>query len=37
MQPPRFLKAGDVVRVEIEGIGYIENRVITEPSDTAIF
>ena len=34
MQPPRFLVAGDVVRVEIEGIGHIENRVIAEP-DTA--
>ena len=35
MQPPRFLAAGDVVRVEVEGIGYIENRVIDEPADTA--
>jgi 2-keto-4-pentenoate hydratase/2-oxohepta-3-ene-1,7-dioic acid hydratase in catechol pathway len=35
MQPPRFLTAGDVVRVEVEGIGYIENRVIDEPADTA--
>jgi 2-keto-4-pentenoate hydratase/2-oxohepta-3-ene-1,7-dioic acid hydratase in catechol pathway len=34
MQPPQFLRAGDVVRVEIEGIGYIENRVIDEPADT---
>ena len=25
--PPRFLKAGDVVRVEIDGIGALENRV----------
>lgn len=25
MQPPSFLKNGDVVRVEIEGIGHIEN------------
>ncbi|MDX2116504.1 MAG: fumarylacetoacetate hydrolase family protein [Planctomycetota bacterium] len=25
--PPRFLRAGDVVRVEIEGLGAIENRV----------
>jgi 2-keto-4-pentenoate hydratase/2-oxohepta-3-ene-1,7-dioic acid hydratase in catechol pathway len=31
MDPPRFLEAGDVVRVEIGGIGYIENRVIEEP------
>jgi len=27
MDPPAFLKAGDVVRCEIEGIGAIENRV----------
>ena len=25
MQPPRFLSAGDVVRIEIDGIGAIEN------------
>ena len=28
MQPPQFLKAGDVVRCEVESIGMIENRVI---------
>ena len=27
MEPPRFLKAGDIVRCEIDGIGAIENRV----------
>ena len=27
MQPPCFLKSGDVVRCEIDGIGAIENRV----------
>lgn len=27
MDPPRFLKPGDVVRCEIDGIGAIENRV----------
>ena len=27
MTPPRFLAPGDVVRVEIEGIGVLENRV----------
>jgi 2-keto-4-pentenoate hydratase/2-oxohepta-3-ene-1,7-dioic acid hydratase in catechol pathway len=32
MRPPRFLTAGSVVRVEIEGIGHIENRVIEEPA-----
>ena len=26
MRPPQFLKAGDVVRVEIDGLGAIENR-----------
>ncbi|WP_010188360.1 fumarylacetoacetate hydrolase family protein [Sphingomonas sp. PAMC 26605] len=28
MDPPRFLKPGDVVRCEIDGIGAIENKVI---------
>jgi len=32
MKPPQLLKAGDVVRVGIEGIGEIENPVIDEPS-----
>jgi 2-keto-4-pentenoate hydratase/2-oxohepta-3-ene-1,7-dioic acid hydratase in catechol pathway len=27
-EPPKFLKAGDVVRIEIEKTGYIENRFI---------
>jgi 2-keto-4-pentenoate hydratase/2-oxohepta-3-ene-1,7-dioic acid hydratase in catechol pathway len=27
MKPPRFLKYGDVVRIEIEGIGVLENAV----------
>jgi 2-keto-4-pentenoate hydratase/2-oxohepta-3-ene-1,7-dioic acid hydratase in catechol pathway len=31
MKPPSLLKAGDVVRIEIEGIGEIENPVIDEP------
>jgi 2-keto-4-pentenoate hydratase/2-oxohepta-3-ene-1,7-dioic acid hydratase in catechol pathway len=35
MRPPRFLVAGDVVRVEIERIGTIENPVIAEPDETA--
>jgi 2-keto-4-pentenoate hydratase/2-oxohepta-3-ene-1,7-dioic acid hydratase in catechol pathway len=34
MDPPGLLKAGDVVRIEIEGIGVLENPVIDEP-DTA--
>ena len=36
MQPPRWLKAGDEVRVEIEKIGYIEHRVVTEDAATII-
>jgi 2-keto-4-pentenoate hydratase/2-oxohepta-3-ene-1,7-dioic acid hydratase in catechol pathway len=35
MKPPHLLVAGDVVRIEIEGIGQIENPVIAEPDDTA--
>jgi 2-keto-4-pentenoate hydratase/2-oxohepta-3-ene-1,7-dioic acid hydratase in catechol pathway len=31
MKPPKYLKVGDVCRVEIEGIGFIENRVVAEP------
>jgi 2-keto-4-pentenoate hydratase/2-oxohepta-3-ene-1,7-dioic acid hydratase in catechol pathway len=33
MRPPRYLKVGDVCRVEIEGIGYIQNRVVAEPQE----
>jgi 2-keto-4-pentenoate hydratase/2-oxohepta-3-ene-1,7-dioic acid hydratase in catechol pathway len=28
MKPPRYLKAGDVVKVEIEGLGAIENKFV---------
>jgi 2-keto-4-pentenoate hydratase/2-oxohepta-3-ene-1,7-dioic acid hydratase in catechol pathway len=31
LNPPSFLKPGDVVRVEIESLGYIENKIITDP------
>jgi 2-keto-4-pentenoate hydratase/2-oxohepta-3-ene-1,7-dioic acid hydratase in catechol pathway len=34
MKPPKLLSIGDVVRVEIEGLGTLENRVVPEP-DTA--
>ena len=33
--PPRWLKTGDTVRIEFDGIGAIENRVIDEPDETA--
>jgi len=35
MKPPKLLAAGDRVRIEIEGIGAIENEVIDEPGDSA--
>ena len=31
MKPPSFRKVGDVMRVEIDGIGHIENIVLAEP------
>lgn len=34
MSPPKLLQPGDVVRIEIEGIGVLENRVVDEPGDT---
>jgi 2-keto-4-pentenoate hydratase/2-oxohepta-3-ene-1,7-dioic acid hydratase in catechol pathway len=33
MKPPRFLAAGDVVRIEIDRIGQLENPVVAEPED----
>ena len=33
-KPPQLLRDGDVVRIEIEGIGTIENPVIDEPGET---
>jgi 2-keto-4-pentenoate hydratase/2-oxohepta-3-ene-1,7-dioic acid hydratase in catechol pathway len=35
MKPPKWLVAGDTVKIEIEKIGAIENRVIDEPAGTA--
>ncbi len=37
MKPPRWLVPGDVVRIEVEKLGHIENRVIEEPDDTALY
>jgi 2-keto-4-pentenoate hydratase/2-oxohepta-3-ene-1,7-dioic acid hydratase in catechol pathway len=28
LQPPRFLASGDVVRIEVDGLGTIENTFI---------
>jgi 2-keto-4-pentenoate hydratase/2-oxohepta-3-ene-1,7-dioic acid hydratase in catechol pathway len=36
MDPPRWLSPGDVVRVEIDKLGAIENRVVAEPSKETI-
>jgi 2-keto-4-pentenoate hydratase/2-oxohepta-3-ene-1,7-dioic acid hydratase in catechol pathway len=36
MNPPKWLKEGDVVRIEIEKIGSLENKVIAEPSNTVL-
>jgi hypothetical protein len=33
--PPRWLVAGDVVRVEFDGIGVIENRVVAQSTNGA--
>ena len=36
MLPPSWLKEGDVVRVEIEKLGYLENTVVAESGETVI-
>jgi 2-keto-4-pentenoate hydratase/2-oxohepta-3-ene-1,7-dioic acid hydratase in catechol pathway len=36
MKPPRLLQLGDVVRVEIEGLGALENPVVAEPDATML-
>lgn len=37
MQPRGYLKVGQTVRIEIEGIGTLSNTVINEPDNTVIF
>lgn len=37
MKPRRYLAPGQVVRVEIEGLGAIENAVVDEPDDTVAY
>jgi len=34
--PKRYLKPGDVVKVEIEKLGFVENPIIDEPKNTAL-
>ena len=36
MRPPKLLCVGDVVKVEIEGLGALENPVVAEPEATAL-
>lgn len=36
MKPPKWLRVGDEVRVEIEKVGYIEHRVVAEDPVTVI-
>jgi 2-keto-4-pentenoate hydratase/2-oxohepta-3-ene-1,7-dioic acid hydratase in catechol pathway len=36
MKPPRLLRVGDVVRIEIEGLGALENEVVPEPETTSL-
>lgn len=36
MKPMQFLKTGDVVRVEVEKLGHIENKVVPENAETVI-
>lgn len=35
-EPKRYLQPGDVVKVEVEKLGFVENAVIDEPEDTAV-
>jgi len=37
MKPRRYLAPGDVVRVEIDGLGSLENPVVEEPLDTIAY
>jgi 2-keto-4-pentenoate hydratase/2-oxohepta-3-ene-1,7-dioic acid hydratase in catechol pathway len=37
MQPRGYLKVGQTVRIEIEGIGTLRNSVVDEPDDMVIF
>ncbi len=34
--PPRYLKVGDRVQIEIEGVGALDNKVVAEKADTVI-
>jgi 2-keto-4-pentenoate hydratase/2-oxohepta-3-ene-1,7-dioic acid hydratase in catechol pathway len=36
LKPPRLLRVGDVVTVEIEGLGALENEIVAEHETTSI-
>jgi 2-keto-4-pentenoate hydratase/2-oxohepta-3-ene-1,7-dioic acid hydratase in catechol pathway len=36
MKPPRLLKVGDRVRIEIEGLGELDNEIVAEPETAAL-
>jgi 2-keto-4-pentenoate hydratase/2-oxohepta-3-ene-1,7-dioic acid hydratase in catechol pathway len=36
MVPPRYLKIGDSIRIDIEGLGAIENKVVAEPAPESL-
>ena len=36
MQPQAWMKHGDICRVEIEGLGTLENPIIDEPDSTVL-
>lgn len=36
MSPPRYLEVGDTVRVELEGIGALENTVVADSDDAPL-
>jgi len=36
MKPPRLMKVGDVMKVEIDGLGVLENTVVAEPDTTLL-
>jgi 2-keto-4-pentenoate hydratase/2-oxohepta-3-ene-1,7-dioic acid hydratase in catechol pathway len=35
MKPPRLLRVGDRVRIEIERLGALDNAIVPEPDSTA--
>jgi 2-keto-4-pentenoate hydratase/2-oxohepta-3-ene-1,7-dioic acid hydratase in catechol pathway len=36
MKPPHMLKVGDRVRIEIEGLGHLDNEIVAEPENALL-